>query len=464
VNEKNKMIEALKKIVGSENVLYGGTEKARFSHVWATDVPLVAKGVILPRNTKEVSEILALCYAHNVELVVHGGLTNLVGGTQTAPNQWVVSLEKMNAIEEIDEATKSITAQGGAVLEQLIDATSEKGLFLPLQFGAKGSAQIGGVVSTNAGGMRVFRYGMTREMVLGLEVVLPNGTVISSLKKIIKDNSGYDLKQLFIGAEGTLGIITKVCLRLYELPTSRYAALVGVQSFEDVVSLLRHMDRELSGNLSAYELMWKESYQVATNAALDSGTPQMSQDYPYYVFIESLGNDSISDYTTFENAIADAAEKGFICDAVLAQSKREVESLMHIRENTHALRQPFAHTQHFDISLPIGVMDVDISRIVTELEKMSIVEAVLPFGHIADGNIHLVVGKTENDEEHAKNIEAIVYRNLKKYLGSVSAEHGIGFYKKAHLETSKTPEEIALMKTLKKAIDPKNLLNPGRIF
>lgn len=457
------MVEALINVVGLENVLYGGAEKVRFSHIWATDIPLAAKGVVFPQTTEQVSEVLQLFNSHREEVVIHGGLTNLVGGTQTTSNQWVLSLEKMNAIEEIDESAKTITAQAGVVLEQLIEATAQRNLFLPLNFGAKGSAQIGGVISTNAGGMRVFRYGMTRALVLGLEVVLPTGTIISSLKKIIKDNSGYDLKQLFIGAEGTLGVITKACFRLYEQPTSRYAALVGMQSFQDVISLLRMMDKNLSGNLSSFELMWNITYRAATNADT-AQSPPLPQDYRFYVFIESLGNDLAADYVLFEDGLTQAAEKELIVDAVLAQSKREVEKLWRIREDTHRLRQSFVATQHFDISLPIGVMDNEVATIVNDLEAFPFVERVLPFGHIADGNIHLIVGKKDSKQQNSKKINEIVYRNLKKHLGSVSAEHGIGLDKKEYLYCSKTSQEIALMKTLKRTLDPKNILNPSRIF
>lgn len=456
------MLEIFQEIVGPSNVLHGSKTASRFTHVWQPDIPLDAKGVVFPASTDEVSRILETCYSNNQEVVVHGGLTNMVGGTQVQSHQWVVSLEKMNNIEQIDENAKTIIAQSGVVLEELIETAAQKNLFLPLNFGAKGSAQIGGVVSTNAGGMRVFKYGMTRSMVLGLEVVLPNGTIVSSLKKIIKDNSGYDLKQLFIGAEGTLGIITKVCLRLYELPTSRYAALVGVQCFDDVISLLRFMDRELSGNLSAYELMWQSTFCAATQC--DSKKAILSTKYPFYVFIESLGNEMDSDYNKFETAVTKAVEHKLILDAVVAQSEREVEKLWSIREDTQVLRQSFNATQHFDISLPIGEMDAEISLIIADLEKLAFVEKVLPFGHIADGNIHLVVGKSENDSEHTAQINAIVYRNLKKHLGSVSAEHGIGLDKKEYLHTSKTPAEIDLMKSLKQTLDPKNLLNPYQII
>ena len=212
-------IKSLTQIVGESNILHSGAEKERFTHIWKTDIPLEAKAVIFPSSTEEVSEIMKYCYGIKQEVIVHGGLSNLVGGTETESNQLVISLDKMNLIEEVDPQSKTITAQAGTILENMIDAAKEKNLLLPMSFGAKGSAHIGGVVSTNAGGLRVFRYGMTRQMVLGLEAVLPDGTIISSLKKIIKDNSGYDLKQLFIGSEGTLGIVTKVIFRLSEAPT-----------------------------------------------------------------------------------------------------------------------------------------------------------------------------------------------------------------------------------------------------
>ena len=238
------MIAELEAIVGEKNVLANGKEKARFTHIWKTDVPLEALAVVLPRNTKEVSAIMRLCHENNQAVVIHGGVTNLVGATQTEKNHLVLSLDKMNAIEEIDEQSRTITVQAGTILEQAIDAADEKNLFLPLSFGAKGSAQVGGVISTNAGGLRVFRYGMTRQNVLGLEAVLADGTIVSSLKKIIKDNSGYDLKQLFIGAEGTLGIVTKVIFRLQEKPMSRSSAIVGVESYENVVALLKFMENQ----------------------------------------------------------------------------------------------------------------------------------------------------------------------------------------------------------------------------
>ena len=258
------MIAALEAIVGAKNVLSNGAEKSRFTHIWKTDIPLEALAVVYPTTTEEVSAILRLCHENNQAVVVHGGVTNLVGATQTEKKHLVIALDKMNAIEEVDEQSRTITVQAGAILEQTIDAADDKNLFLPLSFGAKGSAQVGGVISTNAGGLRVFRYGMTRQNVLGLEAVLADGTVISSLKKIIKDNSGYDLKQLFIGAEGTLGIVTKVVFRLQEKPLSRSSAVVGLENYENVVALLKFMEKGLAGALTGFELMWQRTYRAMT--------------------------------------------------------------------------------------------------------------------------------------------------------------------------------------------------------
>jgi len=455
------MIQELTSIVGENNILAHGKEKTRFTHIWKTDIPLAALAVVFPRSTEEVSAIMKLCHENNQEVVVHGGVTNLVGGTQTQEKQLVISLEKMNSIEEIDEKSRTITVQAGVILENAIDAANDENLFLPLSFGAKGSAQVGGVVSTNAGGLRVFRYGMTRQMVLGLEAVLADGTIISSLKKIIKDNSGYDLKQLFIGAEGTLGIITKVVFRLQEKPQSRSSAIVGLDNYEHVIALLKFMEKGLAGTLSGFELMWQRTY-IAMTSAPDFSAP-IPNNFPYYVFIESLGGDTTSDFNRLEDLIAEAFEKELIGDGVLAQSDRELQGIWKIREDVSVLADLAQFDQHFDISLPIPLIGKEIDAAVEQLEQLDFVEKIFPFGHVADGNIHFIIGKKENSPEIIDAINAIIYGCLERNKGSVSAEHGIGLDKKKYLSTSRTENEINLMRTLKRALDPKNILNPGRI-
>lgn len=457
------MIDELKKIVREGDLLIDGEEKKRFTHIWKTDIPLQAVGVVFPRTTAELSSIMKLCHKHQQTVVVHGGLTNLVGATQTNGNELVVALDKMNAIEEIDEKSRTITVQAGAILETVIDAAADKNFLLPLSFGAKGSAQVGGVVSTNAGGLRVFRYGMTRQMVLGLEAVLADGTIISSMKKMIKDNSGYDLKQLFIGAEGTLGIITRVIFRLQEKPQSRVSAFVGIQNYENVLGLLKFMEKGLAGTLTGFELMWNRTYRAMTEGE-HGYPPPLPYDYPYYVFIECMGNHYESDFERLENLMMKALEKALISDGVLAQSERELQNIWKIREDVAVLADQANFDQHFDISLPLPVIGKEVDIVIDALEKLPFVEKIFPFGHVADGNIHFIIGKQENSSEIIEAINKIIYANLLKNKGSVSAEHGIGLHKKGYLMTSRTTEEIEMMRLLKKSLDPKNILNPNRII
>jgi FAD/FMN-containing dehydrogenase len=456
-------IKSLTRIVGESNILHSGAEKERFTHIWKTDIPLEAKAVIFPSSTEEVSEIMKYCYGIKQEVIVHGGLSNLVGGTETESNQLVISLDKMNLIEEVDPQSKTITAQAGTILENMIDAAKEKNLLLPMSFGAKGSAHIGGVVSTNAGGLRVFRYGMTRQMVLGLEAVLPDGTIISSLKKIIKDNSGYDLKQLFIGSEGTLGIVTKVILRLSEAPTSRSSAIVGIDSYEQVIELLKYLEKNLAGTLSGFELMWKNTYAAMTGDQSHLTAP-IGTEYNYYVFVESLGSQPKQDYERLENLIGNSLEMELIQDGVMMQSERELNSIWQIREDVSILAGQANFDQHFDISIPIPLIGELVDQAVKELNKFPFVERIFTFGHVADGNIHFIIGKKENNPKIIEAINEVLYRPLKEVGGSVSAEHGIGIHKKAYLATSRSKEEIDMMKTLKLTFDPLNILNPGRIF
>ena len=456
----DNLIEKLKSILKENQLLLKDDILTRFSHIWKTDEPLQAIAVTFPKSTKEISEIVKLCNVYNQQIIVHGGLTNLVGGTETQKNQLVISLEKMNTIEEIDSKSKTITTQAGAIIESLIDAAAEKDLLLPLNFGAKGSAQIGGAVSANAGGLRVFRYGMTRQMVLGIEVVLPDGTIISSLKKIIKDNSGYDLKQLFIGSEGTLGIVTRVVLRLQEAPKSRSSAFVAVKSYDKVVKLLKYLESELSGGLSGFELIWNRTYRAMTEST--ELIKPLGDNYEYYVFIESLGSQPKEDYELLEHHIEKSLEKEIIEDAVMAKTEKELQQIWQIREDVAILASKAKYDQHFDISIPISQIGEIINSIITELELINQVKTIFPFGHVADGNIHFIIGRETNSPEIIDLINSVVYSPLKKYKGSLSAEHGIGLHKKKFLLTSRSKEEIELIEKLKTMFEPKNILNPCR--
>lgn len=459
----DSLIFDLQAALGTAKVLTNESVQERYYHIWHMEKGLQARAVVLPHSTDEVSEVLKICHAHHQPISIHGGRSNMVGSTETQAAEVVISLEKMNQIEEIDEQSRTMTVQAGVILEHVQDAAREQDLLFPLNFGAKGSAQMGGVISTNAGGMRVFRYGMTRNLVLGVEAVMADGTIISSMKKIIKDNSAYDLKQLFIGSEGTLGIVTRAVLKLVEAPKSRTCAFVAFKDYKQVMAFLKYMDRGLAGTLSAFELFWKVSYEALTRPPATS-PPPLPADYPYYVLLESLGSDQEQDQERLIALLESALEAGMILDAAPAQSGSDREWFWKIREEVDNIVVRCPNDQHFDISLPIPLIGPLINQFVEELWQIPEVTQVFPFGHAADGNIHFVIGKREESDSLIKQINQVVYAPLQEIGGSVSAEHGIGMHKKAYLPLSRNPEEIALMKTLKRSLDPRNILNPGKVL
>lgn len=457
------VVETLEKRLAPNQILVNEAVSERSHHIWHMDKPLEAIAVVLPKNTEEVAEVLKICHAHNQPVVVHGGMTNMVGSTETRREELVISMEKMNQIVEFDDIGRTMTVQAGVILQDIQEKAREKNLLFPLNFGAKGSAQIGGVISTNAGGMRVVKYGMTRHLVLGVEAVLADGTIINSLKKIIKDNSGFDLKQLFIGSEGTLGLVTRAVLKLLEAPTSRNTAFIGLQTYEQVISLLKHMDAGLGGNLSCFELIWNNTFQAMTSAPAQV-KPPLPYDYPYYVLLESLGNQQEADRQLLEELLVEAQEQGMIEDAAMAFTESDLNWFFKIREDVDVLVNRCRNDQHFDISLPISSIGDTVNKILEELATLPGVEKVFAFGHVADGNIHLIVGKAEETPELIKAVNQIVYAPLQALGGSVSAEHGIGVHKKPYLALSRTPAEIQLMKLLKRSMDPKGILNRGKVI
>ena len=457
------LIDQFLNILKPNQVVIDENLSSRYHHIWSMDVPLNAQALLLPETTHQISEIIKICNKTETPVIVFGGLTNLVGSTETNGNEVVISMERMNTIDCPDLQSRTITVEAGAILENVQKAASEAGLLFPLNYGAKGSAQIGGAIATNAGGLQVIRYGMTRNLVLGLEVVLADGTIISSLKKIIKDNSAYDLKHLFIGSEGTLGIVTKAVLKLVESPKSRMSAFVGINSFNKVVSFMHHIDQGLAGTLSSYELLWKETFITLTKDQSVKQSP-LPYNYDYYVLVESLGGNPKQDQTRLETLLEEALSNSIIEDAVLAYTEKDLNWFWHIRENVDALVAVCDYDQHFDISLPINSIEKTVSKIIDKLSKTNGVSKIFTFGHVGDGNIHFIVGKQDSSDKLRKKINAIVYEPLLGIGGSVSAEHGIGLHKKKYLSLCRTQEEIRVMKQLKKTLDPNNILNRGKVL
>ena len=364
---------------------------------WADRRPCQAKAIVRPGSTDEVSRVLAECHATGQPVVLFGGLTGLVQGS----------------------------------------------------------------VATNAGGNGVIRYGMTRDSVLGLEAVLADGTVISAMNRMIKNNAAYDLKQLFIGSEGTLGVVTRLVLRLREAPRSNQTAMVACTGFSDVTQLLKHMDAALGGSLVAFEVMWNEFYRLVTTPPA-KGTPPVGQEYPYYVLLESSGGDAERDQARFEEALGEAIEAGLVADAVVASSEAQREALWALRDDVEMFFR-IGMPVTFDISLPVTEMEAYVAEVLARLEREWPEYQRFVFGHLGDGNLHIIAaGPPSRAARHG--IEQCVYEPLAARGGSVSAEHGIGLEKQPWLALSRSAAELDLMRRIKEALDPKGILNPGRVL
>jgi len=384
-----------------------------------------------------------------------------VRGCVAGPDEVGLLLERMNRIEDVDPVGRTMTVQAGVALQAVQEEAERHELLYPVDFGARGSAQIGGSVATNAGGNGVIRYGMTRESVLGLEAVLADGTVISSLNRMLKNNAAYDLKHLFIGSEGTLGVVTRLVLRLREQPRSTQTALVACRGFADVAALLKHMDGALGGTLSAFEVMWNEFYRLVTTPPA-KGTPPLAQDFPLYVLVESSGGEPGRDQEQFEAALGDAIERGTVADAAIATSKAQRESMWALRDDVEQLFR-LGMPVTFDISLPLADMEAYLAEAMARLERDWPAYRRFVFGHLGDGNLHVIVcGPPGRDARHG--IERCVYEPLAARRGSVSAEHGIGLEKQPWLALSRSSAELELMRRLKQALDPRGILNPGRVL
>ena len=417
--------------------------------------------VLKPSSTQQVSDILRICSGAGQALVPLGGKTGLAGGHFQTGDELGLSLERMNAIEEIDVENRTITLQAGCILQVAAEAAEEAGLMLTLDFGARGSATVGGNVSTNAGGNMVIRYGMTREMVLGLEVVLADGTVITNMNKMLKNNTGYDLKQLFIGAEGTLGVVTRVVLRLRPLPRSENTALLAVDDFGRVARLLRWLDERTGGTLSSFEVMWPEFYEYITREG-HLHTPPLPHGQAFYVLVQTLGSDPEADAERFEAVLGDAMEAGLVSDAVLAQSQAERNALWEIRDDVLEFFN-LGPILTYDVSVTLDKMEGFVADIRSQMDPRPNSVCII-FGHLGDANLHLVLGATDPEDFDHDELQAILYETVQRYQGSVSAEHGIGILKREQLPLSRSPEELQVMMGMKKLLDPNNILNPNKIF
>ena len=458
------LLSDLKNCVGDAHVLLGSDISARATHFW-NSAPRKAGAIIRPANTDEVSKVLLLCHQARQCVVTHGGLTGLVDGDQTTESDLVLSLERMRQIESTDSVGKTMTVQAGCILESVQNEAAANHLSFGMDLGARGSCTIGGNIATNAGGLSVLRYGMMREQILGLEVVLMDGTVLSSMNGLIKNNAGHDLKQLFIGTEGTLGVITRAVLRLRASTTSSNTTMLACKNFDDVTHILRRLDEELSGRLNAFEVLWKPVVELNTTPSTHGAVPApFDLNEMYYVISESRGANAASDTQVFEQTLQTCFDEGWASDGVIAQSAQEQANIWAIRENIEPM---LAHEPNyvFDISLPIATMDNFVKRLHARLLEEWPDTKLFCYGHVADGNLHLIIAPpaAEPAANQAQKINQLVYEPLESIGGSISAEHGIGLSKKPWLHYSRNDSEIRVMQSLKHLFDPHNLLNRGRI-
>lgn len=460
-------LQALRDQLGPSAVLFGDEVPQRNRNDWSTQPPTRPLAVVRPVDAAGVSAALVACREAGLPVVPQGGLTGLCGGARPEDGWVALSLERMVGVEEIDPASATMTVLAGTPLELVQRAAAEAGFYFALDLGARGSCAIGGNLSTNAGGNRVIRYGMARELVLGVEVVLPDGTVMTSLNKMLKNNAGYDLKHLFIGSEGTLGIITRIVLRLHPQPGCTLSALCALPDYDGVVRLLGAARGGLGPLLSAFEVMWPDYWQVVTErvGVRDPLAAAAGAGHSHYVLVEVQGTDEAIDGPRFQRWLERLMEEGALADAAVAQSVADTQSFWALRDACAEFFPALGPHVSYDVGLAVKSMDVYVRACKAALAaRIPGCESVY-YGHIGDGNLHLVAWVSGLSIEHQPKeaMDEVIYGLVREFGGTVSAEHGIGTVKKRWLGHARSPEEIALMKTLKAALDPAGLLNPGKV-
>ncbi len=457
------VLRELTDALGADAVIPGEEADPRYHNDWAGLEPVVPKAVVRPRSVEEVAVALAVCHRHLQPVVPQGGRTGLAGAARPSPGAVVLSVERLNRVLDVDPAGATMVVEAGVVLERAQEAAREAGMFLPVDLGARGSCQVGGVLATNAGGNRVIRFGMARENCLGLEAVLADGTRVGRLNRLLKNNAGVDLERLFVGSEGILGLITRAVLRLQPEPRTTMAAFCGLVDFDAVVTLLRRARARLGGLLTAFEAMWPEYYDLMT-ARVAHLRPPLAGRHGMYVLIEAQGFDPEGDPPRFQRLLEEMVEEGLLEDAAVARSEADVRAFWAVRDAVAEFPLIFGRDRHvnFDLGLAPERTQPFVDALRRELPRRFPGITAVYFGHLGDGNIHVVTGLPEGVDKRA--VEAVVYGTVGAFDGTISAEHGIGTIKKPWLHLVRGAADVAAMKRLKRALDPNGILNPGKLL
>jgi len=458
--------DRLKDAVGAQGYSQDRGEIAPHLEEWRSKYKGHTQLLLKPATTAEVSAVLRICQESDTKLVTQGGNTGLVGGQIPLHGEVLLSTTRLNRIRHLDESGMTLAVEAGVTLAEVQRAADDQGLLFPLSLASEGSATIGGNIATNAGGTHVLRYGMTRALVLGLEVVLAGGAVLEMLRSLPKDNSGYDLKQVFIGSEGTLGVITAASLKLFPKPEVAVTAFAAVPTPAAALKVLGQMQHATSGMLSAFELIPRIALEFVIRH-IDGTRDPLSARSSWYVLMEATGGKNANLAASFEDGMAAAIAEGTVSDAVVASSQSQAAALWKLRESiSESQKREGASIKH-DISVPVAAIPDFLAR------STPAVLAILPgarpvsFGHLGDGNLHFNFNSPEAGDDAGflskwDEVQQVVHDIVKEFGGSISAEHGIGAMKVASLPRYKSHEELDVMRALKHAFDPKNILNPGK--
>ena len=470
----NELLDALRHITGAAHVFTDGDLSA-FTQDWRKRAHGKALAVVRPGSSAEVAAIVKACALHqaatSVSLVPQGGNTGLAVGSvpDDSGRQIVLSLTRMNAVRDIDSANLTMTVEAGCILQSLQEAAEEAGLLFPLSLAAEGSCTIGGNLGTNAGGTQVVRYGNARDLCLGLEVVTAQGEIWHGLSGLRKDNTGYDLRDLFIGSEGTLGIITAATLKLYPLPAAQLTAWAAVPSMEAAVALLGLAHRHLGAGLTGFEVMGQFALSLVDKHFRQLSVP-LYQDAPYCVLLENSDHESETHARTrFEHLLETAMEQALVSDAVVSESLNQARHLWHLRESIPLAQAEEGLNIKHDISVPVSRIPEFVAQTDALLHHEIPGVRLVNFGHLGDGNLHYNVQAPEEMDANAflrdqeDRVNVLVYDAVARFGGSISAEHGVGSLKTDKLPRYKSAVALGMMHAIKQALDPYNLMNPGRI-